>query len=441
MKRQIIILAAVACAATLPAQDASVWLGPSTRTAVETPPANTGLRMVIVAESTSGQFIYYKPQSGTVTWQRYSSLGGGYAEDMAPQRADDGSLFVPASTDDMGYIITDGSTQICFWVVNYDIHAYDVSSLDIESSDCDRVYLRATPAPEAIAYYTINGRRVELDRGITLSYNTMTYDEGSNIYNETRADVSYASLSHTFSAPVALCNTQFTLHPDKYASLWDIGHDVVSQSFVSDAVEAHSKATQERREADNEQPLDVELGGSAPCEITFSAAVTDAAVYRRWEMSLSPEFEDVTYTYDSLEFTFTFTEAGVQYVRFTANNAAATCEYIGDTYTVTIGESYLECPNAFSPGASEGVNDEWKVSYRSIIEFDCHIFNRWGKELAHLTDPSQGWDGKAGGKVVGSGVYFYVIKARGSDGKDYNLAGDINVIGSRANTNTGAVVE
>jgi hypothetical protein len=29
---------------------------------------------------------------------------------------------------------------------------------------------------------------------------------------------------------------------------------------------------------------------------------------------------------------------------------------------------------------------------------------------------------------VGTGVYFYVIRAKGSDGKEYKLSGDINIL-------------
>ena len=67
-------------------------------------------------------------------------------------------------------------------------------------------------------------------------------------------------------------------------------------------------------------------------------------------------------------------------------------------------------------------------SNKSIISFECHIFNRWGQQMAHLTDPSQGWDGKSNGKTVPAGVYFYVIRAEGADGKQYKLSGDINVV-------------
>ncbi len=115
-------------------------------------------------------------------------------------------------------------------------------------------------------------------------------------------------------------------------------------------------------------------------------------------------------------------------MRFTANNADGTCEYTGPVYEVFIGESRLEIPNAFSPEATPGVNDLWKVSYKSLVSFQCHIFNRWGTEIYTSTDPSQGWDGKYRGKFVPAGVYYYIIKAKGSDGVEYERAGDINII-------------
>ncbi len=45
-----------------------------------------------------------------------------------------------------------------------------------------------------------------------------------------------------------------------------------------------------------------------------------------------------------------------------------------------------------------------------------------------MTDPSQGWDGKHGGKYVPAGAYFYTIRALGADGKRYELSGDINIV-------------
>jgi gliding motility-associated-like protein len=132
----------------------------------------------------------------------------------------------------------------------------------------------------------------------------------------------------------------------------------------------------------------------------------------------------------------TFEDAGTFYWRFIGTNAAGTCTANSDVYTVTIGTSSLVCPNVFSPGSSEGVNDVWKVSYSSIISFKCWIFNRWGVQICELNDPSQGWDGKYKGKLVDSGVYYYVIEAKGSDGKKYKLNGDINIIKYKKGTGT-----
>ncbi len=53
--------------------------------------------------------------------------------------------------------------------------------------------------------------------------------------------------------------------------------------------------------------------------------------------------------------------------------------------------------------------------------------------MVHLTNPSQGWDGRYKGKLVPAGVYYYVIKARGTDGKEYKKSGDINIIKYKEN--------
>ncbi len=156
--------------------------------------------------------------------------------------------------------------------------------------------------------------------------------------------------------------------------------------------------------------------------------MTDAAAFHQWQIARDEEFNIVDLQYNELDFTYVFREQGYSYVRFVASDENDVCQYYGDVYTVYIGDSRLECPNIFSPGASEGVNDEWRVSYKSIVSFQCDIFNRWGVKVASLSDPSQGWDGRYKGKLVPAGVYFYVIKAQGADDKAYNLSGDINVI-------------
>lgn len=404
-----------------------------------------GYPTVYVLQDASLATIEYTSTGGTVDWQRFSRLGAAYAE-PAPGVQQSGRVYtLRPGVDDMGFAITEGSTTTYFWVVNYENWRYDATEVhvDTERTDCARVAIASDASPEggeALPYYGIAGDRLTIARDFLLSYNTLTYDGDSENYRETSRQESLASLASGCYVEAPLCDTRFTLSPDRFTRSWyPATRDLETASYTAIAVEAQTSASQLEETHDNEQKTegaDGSLGGSGPCEITFKAVVTDAAIYRRWEISATPDFEDAELTYDQLEFTTTFADAGTRYVRFTADNAAGTCPYTGETYQVNIGESSLLCPNAFSPGASEGLNDEWKVSYRSIVDFDCQIFNRWGKKLATLTHPSQGWDGKVGGKVVPSGVYFYVIKARGTDGKEYKLSGDINVINSRRTPST-----
>lgn len=170
------------------------------------------------------------------------------------------------------------------------------------------------------------------------------------------------------------------------------------------------------------------ISGSAPLEITFTAFPPEQAIYDLWEVATDEDFQNVELRYNESAFTRVFNEYGKFYVRYYCADESGAEEWWGITYVVDVFESKLLCPNAFTPYGSPGVNDEWKVVASSIVEFDCVIFNRWGNEVAHLTSVDQGWDGRYKGRLVSPGVYFYVIKARGADGRAYNLSGDINLI-------------
>lgn len=97
--------------------------------------------------------------------------------------------------------------------------------------------------------------------------------------------------------------------------------------------------------------------------------------------------------------------------------------------TVTISESQLQMPNAFSPNG-DGINDIYKAKsgYQSLVEFHGYIFNRWGQKLFEWRDPADGWDGTYKGKPVKDGVYFCLVKAKGADGKEYNIKRDVNLL-------------
>lgn len=411
--------------------------GSSHKVITENPEASTGLNKIYVLRNFNGvQMTYTATTTAQVTWYKYNNLGGGYAEEITgvTHNGKTSSINLTGSGD-MGYIIEEGTNRYYCWVIDYSQHQLQLSSLDFAvQQECDVTELTFAGNAERIVYYTINGQAKELDRDITLSYYTLQYNESSESYEQTSTEKSFSYINSVLRTTAPLCDTEFTLSGDKYLKQWNEIQSITSETFATNAIDAKTKANQTLRENDNEQKEETALGGSAPCEIEFKAVCSDAVVFQEWQMSTDAEFENITTRINEPITVYTFREYGTTYVRFMASNAAGSCNYYSDTYEVFVGESRLECPNAFSPDVTEGVNDEWKVSYKSIVTFECHIFNRWGIKVAELTDPSQGWDGKHNGKFVPAGVYYYVIKAEGSDGKKYNLNGDINIIKYKGTT-------
>lgn len=428
---QILLLALAICAAPSVTNAAVTFSGTAMPVITEQPPASTGLNDIFVIDNIRGVTAQYSASgSNVVKWYRYSAMGGGYAEEVAATQ--DGNVSTLANLEgNMGYIVEDGTSRYYFWVVNYANSPLFLSGMEIsDESDCANVVLTTTGRGDKITYYSINGAPQTLSRDIELSYTTLVWDSESLSYRETETVTTYPYLSAIIHAPAPLCNTSFHLSGDKFLKAWGLLEETNDVDYAATAVSAHTSAEQTVREVDNEKDAGSSgsLGGSAPCEISFSATATDAAIFHEWQFATDPEFVNLTNRYNELDVTYTFREQGTTYIRFMASNAAGACDWYSETYQVNIGESALECPNAFSPGSTEGINDEWKVSYKSIISFECHIFNRWGQKMAELTDPSQGWDGRYHGKLVPAGVYFYVIQATGSDGKEYKLNGDINII-------------
>lgn len=173
--------------------------------------------------------------------------------------------------------------------------------------------------------------------------------------------------------------------------------------------------------------------GSAPAEASFSVTATDATDWKshhEWrfynELSQTPYL--IRYEEDT---NYTFTTSGsfrvVLYSVFTQDND--TIIYESDPIIVSIAESKLEMPNAFSPN-DDGHNDIYKArdGYQSIVEFHAYIFNRWGQKLYEWTNINDGWNGKFHGQDVKEGVYFCLVKAKGSDGKIYNIKTDVNLL-------------
>ena len=406
------------------------------------PETSTGLNNIFVIYNTEGCILKFNASNGyTANVYRYSSLGGAYAEQMNDVERTSTSVSFPLTADDLGYIFEDGNSRYYYWIVNYANHIISIKGISpAEDQDCSYSVLNVDGDATAITYYTINGQPKTLSRDIHINYTTETFDSDLKVYvTEEKLNV-YESVGSVVSiSPPAYCSTYFTLSGDRFLKEWD--KEIIVETLnpvLPFAVECHTEAIQdslgEEDEASNVMGGDSSgLGGSAPANISFYAYTTSGVYHYEWQMSKSQDFEIPEYRFYQQDLDYTFNEEGTYYLRFIGSNNDGSCETIGDTYTVSIGASALECPNAFSPN-DDGVNDVWKVSYRSLIEFHCEIFNRNGQRIYGFDDPADGWDGTWHGKKVKPGVYYYVITATGADGQKYKKSGDINIIGSKIYT-------
>lgn len=396
------------------------------------PASNTGLKRIVVLHDIEGvSMTYTATTENPVTWYQFGDLGGAYAQPISDGITYNGmeSTLSPI-IGNCGYIIEEGTTRYYMWVVDHSQYPLTLNAISADSDgDCNTVTLHVEGQGHEINYYTITGGKRTLSRDMELKYYNLQWDDSLHWQQELVTELQ-ENFKPTIVMPAPTCNTTFTLSGDKFMDQWEEGIAIESGTYATAAVDVRATATQDERENDNEKSSGMEgvLGGSAPVHITFEAFVTDQVIHREWQMALDPDFNDIQLRINQDVVEQDFNEAGTTYWRFIGSNSDGSCESPSDVFTVDIGVSELNIPNVFTPGTSFGANDIWKVSYRSIVEFHCWIFNRWGNKIIEFTDPSEGWDGTYHGKLVSPGVYYYVINARGSDGRVYKKSGDINII-------------
>lgn len=179
--------------------------------------------------------------------------------------------------------------------------------------------------------------------------------------------------------------------------------------------------------------------GSAPIKAIFKANADHNEgwnSYFEWRFTKVGENSPYLVRYEQ-DTDYTFTSSGITKIVLYAIfvQGTDTVSFTKDYWernvpiTVSISESNLSFPNAFSPNG-DGVNDIYKAkdTFRSIVEFHAYIYNRWGQLLYEWTNPSEGWDGKYKGQDVKQGVYFCLVKAKGADGRIFNIKQDVNLL-------------
>lgn len=206
----------------------------------------------------------------------------------------------------------------------------------------------------------------------------------------------------------------------------------------------------ERKEPFVKNPGDEVEPQNAPLDAVFysNASNVEGAVCRYMWTVLKDNVEILMRDDENLM--YTFMDSGIYTIIVKATIVKDNIVYnwpddyggSGNMFLLTITESRLEFPNAFSPNG-DGTNDYLQAKGtapttasggngpQGIVEFEAVVFNRWGQKLYSWNDCytyEAGWDGTYGGKTVKDGVYFLRVKAKGADGVEYNIKKAINVL-------------
>lgn len=430
VRRSVLVLALFLAVFTVKAATLSVNGGRSYK---YDPNVSMGLNMGVYVVSVGDVLTisFTSESSAAMQMYRFPPAGISAKEPVSGAVQTGNTITLSGGARDYGYCIEqDGSASSYFWISSY----IPVSALENDytyTNVC--MSARVTGTGITIPYYSIYGIEGAVPRKI--SYYTWVWNEQTLMPDkdvEIEEEV-IPSNDDKIVVDSPYEKTLFTIIDDMPVRWGGRSTEISTpDEFVPKAIFMQGVVTQTERGVPNEIKINVGdgvYGGSAPVEMVFKAYVNEDN-YFAWQFFRSAIGADdpdpvIDAIYATSTLNYTFKETGTTYVRLHSQNSSCSKDV---TYTIVVGESFIDAPNAFSPGTSPGVNDEWRVAYKSIVEFNCVIFDRWGVEVCRFSDPSIGWDGYYHGKLAPPGVYFYVIKARGSDGKDYRLKGDINII-------------
>ncbi len=348
-----------------------------------------------------------------------------------------------------GYVVQTATDTLTLWVIDYSQYKPSMHSLEVNTdfdNQCEQTELLLEANIPAMSYQDTIGGTHAIKQTCTVSYMSLSWD--GEAWQDSLCVSKDVRLSNTIRVDAPLQNTTFTLTLDQFADELGFEKDsICTIEYEAVAVDAHPTTITTTRGADGEisneveRPIeDTQLSGSAPLDIYFKTNATPAAKYYTWQLlrgsTLIAQRTDAEQRYK-------FEDYGEYVAKFVASNDYCSTDTL--EVKISVATSQLLVPNVFTPNG-DGKNDEFRVMYRSIVEFHCWVYNRWGHLVYEWTDPAKGWDGTINGRPAAESAYFYVIRARGADydpnatpskkiGKKkelpiglYELKGDINLI-------------
>ncbi|MBB6275266.1 gliding motility-associated C-terminal domain-containing protein [Porphyromonas circumdentaria] len=344
-----------------------------------------------------------------------------------------GVWVIPNAPLDRGYIVEGGSLaeSSFYWLVDYRRYPIPKEGLSVfhaPEAPCQQVQITASTPFQTFHCFSPEGELLPIARKFTVRFDDLFYDAAKQefIPKETTLQVEPKNGELLFTS--SLKTTDYKVVGDEYTTPLSIQQkEVATNVLVPNRLEVHPRYKLNGEEV---QSFGKEL--SAPAEVQMEAIVNNPSTtlvsWRIISGNQVTEAAPIIMQYNGTGTTFRFEQAGGYTIILEASSQTGTCRVSAEPVTLYIQTSQLEVPNAFSPNSSPGINDVFRVVHKSIVKFEASIFNEWGNLLYRWNDPNGGWDGTYNGRWVEGGVYYYVIRAEGADGKKYDLKGHINIL-------------
>lgn len=326
------------------------------------------------------------------------------------------------------YRVEVGGESETFAVIDWSKYRLANCTLRVEPA-CDKTYIFVDNIGIALYYDTVGGKHT-IERQLMLEYkNAVWNDESVDWLTQERSDTLTGDVSASEIGKL-LIDSDFKLSDATPDAPFE-EDTLYAQGVVAIASACHLTHVTTRRgtEITNEKEAPIKedvVEGSAPLDIFFQSHPSPKTDYYDWTISRGsdkitqrPE-RDIRYLFDDASETGPVTYT----VELKVGNS--TCQDSAKI-DVTLNASFIMVPNVFTPNG-DGMNDEFRVAYRSICSFHCWVFNRWQHQVYSWSDPAKGWNGTINGRPAPESAYVYIVEATGCDGKKYKLKGMVNLL-------------
>ena len=161
------------------------------------------------------------------------------------------------------------------------------------------------------------------------------------------------------------------------------------------------------------------ITGEPPLTVDFTNGSIGAVNYL-WQFGTG---DTSTFTNPS----YVFIPLGDFTVCLIANNAFGCYDTACSVIDIYLNSIFI-IPNIFTPN-DDNINDVFTVQCIGLLKLDAEIYNRWGQKQFEWHTVNGGWDGRsASGVPASDGTYYYIITAKGIDGKEYSKQGAFSLI-------------